>query len=195
MTIVDNFVEILGNHSMMYLQGLGMNLLLTLLSCILPVLFGVIWILISKTHIITHRIVKLLSQFWECFTPMIVIVVVYYGVPQIANLIGLHFRLNPLVTCVIGFSICFLGFLPARQKSDYSIIKNILLNTVDLIATVFMWTLTASIVAFPEIVYVTKSIVGMNYRFFETYLIPLVISFAVLAVLKLIKYLLEEFME
>ena len=32
----------------MYLQGLGNNILLTLLSCILPVLFGVIWILISK---------------------------------------------------------------------------------------------------------------------------------------------------
>ncbi len=180
---------------LMYLEGLGMNLLLTALSCIIPLIFGVVFILISKTHIITHRIVKLLSQFGECLSPLVVLFFAYFGLPYaLRSLFGLNATITSFWACTIGFSICFLGFLPARQKSEYSIIKNILVNTVDLISTVFTWSFVASVLGCNEMLNVTRRIVAFTFHS-EYYLIPLAASFVVLVVLKTIKYLLEEFMK
>ena len=188
-------MELLIRYFPFLLEGLGYNLLLTLLSCIFPVISGVIWILISKTHKITFRIVKWLSLFSECLVPIAVICFVFYGIPYFTNSIGLRLTINAFAACVIGFNLCFIGFLPARQNYNYSLIKNILVGTADLSATVFMWSLVASVIGFPGIVNKARHIIGFTFKSFECWLIVLVISFVVLAVLKLIKYLLEEFLK
>ena len=97
-------------------QGLLNNVLITIGSCLLPMIVGIsAYFVCSKNESLT-KLAHLCGVIFESFCPVITILLMYYCVFA-------QTRLNGILVCIIGFSISFLGYMPTRYNSDYSFLR------------------------------------------------------------------------
>ena len=96
--------------------------------------------------------------------------------------------------CIAGFTISFLGFMSARYREDWSVIKNIIVNALNLVLTVFKWSFVASFIAVGDLTYQLRLIVQRSYEG-SIFWLGLIIPFVILFILHIIKYILEEWMK
>lgn len=89
--------------------------------------------------------------------------------------------------CIIGFTISFLGYMPTRYNSDYSLIKNIAVNGIGLVSSIFKWSFCASFVGTVEMLRVANIHLSKTYEP-SSFWTAMIISFAVIVVLELMKF-------
>lgn len=98
------------------------------------------------------------------------------------------------LVCIIGFSVCFLGYFPARFNKDYSVGKNIAVNTLGLISTIFKWSFTAAIIGATELLRSMTMIISRTFEY-KILFAGVLISFLILAAIHTVKLILEEKMK
>ena len=170
--------------------GLLVNLLITVLSSIIPITVGFVLSVASAESEKLSKAGRIFGLVFESLSPLVVLFLVYFGIPQIIGT-----TINSFVVSVIGFSICFIGYLPARYNGEYSPGKNIVVNSLGLLSTVFKWSLCVGYIGCSELLKNARSIIGMNYQFAFTYFLVFLISFAVLLVLEIAKFLAKELID
>lgn len=168
-------------------EGLLNNLLITGGSCILPLMVGVASYFLCDKNKQLSKLAHFCGMFFESLCPLLTIVVLYFCV--LGNV-----GLNPLIICIIGFSISFVGYMPARFSMDDSLLKNLAVNGIGLVSAVFKWSFVTRFIGFNEML-------GYAYmqhaRTYESYYlwIPFVISFGIIFILEIMRFVVKENMK
>ena len=100
-------------------------------------------------------------------------------------------RLNGIMVCIIGFTISFLGYMPTRYNSDYPFFKNIAVNGIGLVSSIFKWSFCASFIGAVEMLRVANIQMSKTYDP-SSFWTAMIISFVVLLILELMKYVAKE---
>ncbi len=167
------------------LEHLWANISITVASCILPLLIGIaVCYVCGRTNALT-KAARIFGIIFESLSPAIMIVLMLYAFPwdKAAD--------ASFWACVIGFSICFAGYLPLRYKPSDSPAKNIVVHSLGLASTVFKWSMCSRLVAGMGL---------LQYGFAEFYknwdmsafVVALVLSFVITLLLEAAKYIAEQ---
>ena len=162
-------------------KGLGNNLIFTLLSCIIPFVCGAFFL-----YAIKKEQTKLLSWgavLFEALCPVVLLTYMCYSS-----------NVPTFFAVVIAFSICFVGYIPARAQESYSQLKNLLYYGLGLFRSVFLWSFCVSIIGGIDLLKATMMVANTRYEF-GILLLPLAVSFAILAVVSIARKAIKDSMK
>lgn len=170
------------------LEGLGNNLLITVLSVILPLAVGtgltVLMHFTKKTPV--PKIFRILAVCTESAVPMLLVLVSYFCWFQNVR--------SALLAVTVAFSVSFLGYMVSRYEPSDSLLKNMTVNGIGLVADVFKWS---TVVGYIGMMDMTKAADFLRMKDYETgyLLIPLAVIGGILLTLYLAKALCKNFMK
>lgn len=169
-----------------FLKGLLNNFLITIGSCVVPMVVGVLTYLYCRKKATVPKYIRLFGIVFESFCPILTILMLVYfifgrAIPSV----------GPMAIAIIGFSISFLGYMLTRYNSDYSLTKNIVVNGIGLFSTAFKWSFLASSVGVVEMLGAFKEYEAFRYTV-KPFWIVFIVSFIVIFILEFMKYIAKE---
>ena len=168
-------------------KALSGNISITLLSCICPIVVGILLTLLCRTHRVVGMIVGWLSVPIECLCPIVLLYVIYFFA-------GSLLPISPFILCVLTFSIAFIGYMPARYVREYSLLKNVLYNALGVIRTTFMWSFCVSVVGQSDLLGFSRQLFGRTYDSLY-FIIPLIVSFLCLLCIEVMRVAIKQFLK
>ena len=168
------------------LEGFLNNVLFTVCAAIIPFLVGVACCAITRRNRIIDRIFSWLSLPMECVCPIALLIVMFFFV--------LPFSRTAFFPVVITLTIAFLGYMPARHVTDWSVWKNMLYHGIGLFSAIFKWTFVVGYIGGTDLLRAATIIRNGTYDV-SVLLIPLAVSFGVLFVLEVARRLIKTFMK
>lgn len=174
------------------LRGFGGNLLITAATVCLLLLPGILLTLLAKKVPVIGKIFGWLSIPFECICPVALILALYLSVQSIFHLRNMQVSTN--LAIILGLTIAYMGYMPARFVPEYSFLKNILYNGLGMISAVFKWSFCAFIIGGQDIIYYARNLMYRAYRG-GYYWIPLVVAFACLLILEVARRVIKQFMK
>lgn len=176
------------NASSLILSGFLNNLLMTVLAALLPLGLG-----IGMTFLMKHVDKKGLR------IPLRVVGAVFYSFAPVALLLYLFFSVirsvsgGGILPVVLTLMISHLGYFMMRFEPDASVGKNIVVNTLGLFSSLFMWSMIAGYIGCHDMVYASNMVRSLTFDAGIT-LTVLAIAFGMLAVLNVPRMILKETM-
>lgn len=165
-------------------QGLLNNILITIGSCLLPMIVGIAsYFVCSKNESLT-KIARICGAFFESFCPIVTIVFLYYCV-------FVQLNANRILVCIVGFSISFIGYMPLRYEPKNSIMKNLVFNTLGLISTAFKWSFAAGMIAVADLLRYANMQMVKTYDV-ASFVTVFFISFVLVFILETLKVIVNE---
>ena len=170
------------------LSGLLNNFLLMFLSSIIPAGIGIGLTLLMKSVgtkgiRLTFRII---GAVFYSMAPIVLLLYLYFFV---AVQIGLS-----ILIIVLALTIPHLGWFAMFFDAEASAAKNIVVNTLGLLSSTFMWSMVSNFIGYRDIVGVSNYIRGMTYNV-SSLLIVLLITVIILAALNVPRMILKEKMK
>ena len=174
----------------MLFTGLGNDFLVTVISIILPLNIGIaLTILMHFTRKSPlPKIFRFLSILTEGLAPTAVLIFSHFCVFSSSN--------SRFIPASVALSLCFMGYMIFRYNEQNSLVKNIVVNGIGLIADMLKWCFC--ILGYVGIINLTKAAnvyAGRTFDYFLPILLLLTISFIILAVLYIIRQICKEFMK
>lgn len=120
------------------------NLILTVFSCILPILVGAVYLPAAKKNPKEKRIAPIIALIPESISPFIMAAMMnflFYSYSRGTRRFFFHYSLLRQILFILSFSICFIAYIPKRENRNYSVRKDLIVNSLGLFSTVFMWSL------------------------------------------------------
>ena len=120
------------------------NLILTVFSCILPILVGAVYLPAAKKNPKEKRIAPIIALIPESISPFIMAAMMNFlfnSSSRGTRRFFWHYPLLRQILFILSFSICFIAYIPKRENRNYSVRKNLIVNSLGLFSTVFMWSL------------------------------------------------------
>lgn len=124
------------------------NLILTVFSCILPILVGAVYLPAAKKNPKEKRIAPIIALIPESISPFIMTAIMaamtnflFYSYSRGTRRFFFHYSLLRQILFILSFSICFIAYIPKRENRNYSVRKDLIVNSLGLFSTVFMWSL------------------------------------------------------
>ena len=167
-------------------KGLLNNCIMVLCACILPLMFGVGLSFLANVNGGLRKLVKTVSNVFESMSFIFLIIILYYCVFWKYD--------SSLFVCIIGLTISHLGYISARLNQNCSIWKNIAVNSVGLLSSLFKWSLCVGYIGTRELCYSLNIIRSTTFEA-NVFWIGLLISFAIIFILRMIRLVLEETMK
>ena len=121
------------------------NLILTVFSCILPILVGAVYLPAAKKNPKEKRIAPIIALIPESISPFIMAAMpnfLFNSYSRGTSRFFFHYPLLRQMLFILSFSICFIAYIPKRENRNYSVRKDLIVNSLGLFSTVFMWSLT-----------------------------------------------------
>lgn len=129
-------------------EALLRNLILTVFSCILPILVGAVYLPAAKKNPKEKRIAPIIALIPESISPFIMAAIMaamtnflFYSYSRGTRRFFFHYSLLRQILFILSFSICFIAYIPKRENRNYSVRKDLIVNSLGLFSTVFMWSL------------------------------------------------------
>lgn len=169
-------------------SGFGKNLLITVLASILPIATGIgLTFLMNAVKSKGLRIAfRLIAVFFYCLAPLALLIILYF-------LLFASIR-NPMPPVVAALTLSHLGYFVMRYDKSATALKNILVNSLGLLSSVFLWSTTVGYVGVIDVVKACTNISGVRYNYSYCW-IALLICFLVLAVINIPRMILKETMK
>ena len=177
----------------MLLRGFGGNLLITAATVCLLLLPGILLTLLAKKVPIIGKIFGWLSIPFECICPIALILVLYYVVLTL----GFHWgniQVTGFIAMILGLTIAYMGYMPARFVPEYSFLKNVLYNGLGMISAVFKWSFCAFVIGGQDILFYARNVMNHTYRS-GYYWIPFLAAFACLIIVEIARRVIKQFMK
>ena len=168
-----------------FAKGLFTNVWMTVLSCILPMAVGVLLAYFGNEKI--RKTLSWVAIPFESICPVIFLMFVCYNVAMVA-----HF--SRVAIAIVAFSICFMGYIPARYSESDSKLKNLVYHGLGLFATVFSWSFCTRMIGVYELLGVANNYANMKYEY-DILLLPLIVAMAILAAIHVARRMVKEKME
>lgn len=182
----------------MILSGLGTNVLIVILSSILPLVVGIgLTVLMHyKRKTALPKVFRYVSILTEGIVPLVLLNMVYYEYPKLVRAVDPSFlHVEPTTAALMALSVCFMGYMVFRYDERDSLVKNLVVNGIGLFADLFKWCF--SIVAFigvDDMIRINSWYLRVTPRF--GVLIPaLIIGMAILIPLYIGRQLCKDFMK
>jgi len=173
---------------MMLIDGFANNLIIMLLSAILPLAIGIPLIFAAHRNQTVGKVFHWISLPFECLCPAIFIVVCAFG----------FFASLPidlvLIPAIAAFTLSFIGYMPARYEPIYSIGKNIIYNTLGLFSAIFKWSFCASLIGAKDMLFSARNIASKTFTP-DSYVIVLIASFAVILLFEIARRIVKQRMK
>lgn len=119
------------------------NLIITVCSCILPILVGAVYLPAAKKNPKEKRIAPIIALIPESISPFIMMAMTsFLFFSRGTKRFFYHYPLLHQILFILSFSICFIAYIPKRENRNYSVRKDLIVNSLGLFSTVFMWSLT-----------------------------------------------------
>ena len=173
----------LSQYMPMLVQGFGRNFLIVLLSMIVPLGLGILFTMLACKKRNIEKVFSWVSLPFECICPAALMVALYFGVFSFVH--------NALLPIVVAFSIAFIGYMPARINRSMSAGRNIAYNALGLFGALYKWSFCVHIVAYQDLFAVANIIRSRTYRM-EIMLVPLLVSFGILAVIEVLRRIIKN---
>ena len=188
-----NNIDLVGSLAEAFMN----NILITAVSCIIPLFVGIVVYCLLKTfeNKTFSRIIRFPSIIFESVCPLIVLFFVYFGIPYISRQLGFRIVLTPTMGTLIGFTICFIGYMPARYNSKDSLVKNWVVNSLGLFSTVLKWSFVSSVIGAPELTNKIQNYIAISFKSFEWWACGLIVTLVVIFIVELLKYIANEVLE
>ncbi|MBO4897889.1 MAG: hypothetical protein J5590_06300 [Clostridia bacterium] len=165
-------------------QGLVFNVFITLLSAILPFGLGVLFTFLCSKDRTSSRIFGALSVVFESLCPIVLLLIMFFCVFKNTR------SVTPAV--IIAMTLSFICYMPARYVSAWGVGKNIAVNSLGLISSLFKWSFCVSWVACKDMLGVANIIRNKTYDSSILWYV-LIVSFVILLILETGKYLARTF--
>lgn len=167
----------------LFLEGFGNNLLITLLSILFPLGLGILFTFLCAKNRTLEKVFHWISLPFECICPLVIIIALYF--------IAIPTTQTALLPVVIGFSLSFLGYMPARFNRSMSAGRNIAYNGLGLVSAIFKWSFCAGYVGYVDLLKASE--VARSRTYIPSYaLIPVVASFIVIAVIEIVRRIIKN---
>ncbi len=169
--------------------GLSNTFILSVVAVLVPLLVGVGFTILNHFTKRTPvpKIMRYVHLPFECLAPIACLGVIYF-------VVGAELNLSAFAALVITFSICYWGYMVVRYNPADSLAKNIAVNGIGLIASVFKWSMISSFVGYMDLFRSANLMFGRTYDS-SVMIIPLLISIGVLALLYVAKNLCKDLMK
>ena len=166
-------------------RGLLFNLLITVGSCIIPIIVGFLIYMSCNNQGRIPSWVKVFGLFFESFCPIVTLCLLYYAVFS-------RFRgFNSVLTCILIFTICFLGYMPKRYSLDLSFKKNFIVNTIGLLSYAFKWSFCITVIAVYDMLARARQSLALRADCLS-FGIAFIISFVIIFILESMKCMTKE---
>ncbi len=172
-----------GEFISLLFEGLFSDFLLTLLSCVMPIAVGIGMSLLLRDNDELKKPVKFVSMFFESLSPAFVLLAIYFCILPAID--------SAFLISVIGFTVSFLGYMPLHANPKYSVMKNLIVNSIGLFQKVFMWSFCAGLIGSMGM-YRAVSLCHISTFAMYPYWIGLLISSVILLACQLARYFAEE---
>lgn len=177
------------NHSAVIAEGLGNNILITVLASIVPAAVGT-----GLTFLVGHVNKKGLRL------PLRIISGVLYSFAPIALMMFIFFNLmasvksSGILPAILAISISHLGFYMMCYDASASIPKNIVVNSLGMLTSAFLWSTAVGYIGGIDVVQACNMI---RARTFDPgpIIYVLLICFGILVVLNVPRMILKEVMK
>ncbi len=182
-------MDIINDLIPMLFLGLGNDLLVTVISIILPLNIGIAFTILMhftrKSPL--PKVFRFLSILTEGLAPTVILMLFYFCVFVTGS---------ALIPAIVALSICFMGYMIFRYDGRDSLVKNIVVNGIGLVVDMLKWCFCIlGYVGIMNIVKAANTYAYRTYSFFLPILLLLIISFIILAVLYIIRQICKEFMK
>lgn len=218
-----DFSRVIQESSLLLLQGLGVTVVISLISIFFGTIIGFFTSLLSISKWKILRFIAGVYVWVIRGTPMIVqAFIVYFGVPQLAQLIDPSFRIGAELAGVITLSLnagaylseIFRGGIAAVDKGQVEAARSLGLSATRTMMKVVLPqaikiaipsmvnqfiitvkdTSILSVIGLADLVNKAKVYVGRSYQFFATYILVAIYYLVVISILMLIsKYVEKKF--
>ena len=173
--------------SMQYLDlmfaGFGNNLLITLLSIVFPLGLGILFTFLCGKNRTLEKVFHWVSLPFECICPIALMAVMYFMVFPFMN--------SGLFPIVLTFSLAFLGYMPARYNRSMSAGRNIAYNGLGLASAIYKWSFCVYIIGYRDL-FAAANIVRSRIYIGTVMLIPLAVSFVVIAIIEVARRIIKN---
>ena len=169
-----------------FFSGLLNNLLIVLLSSIVPIGAGIGFTFAMRA--IKKRGIRILLR---------ILGVLSYALAPMALMMCLFFNLyhlESLTVIVLSLSLSHLGFFLVFYDNGSSAGKNIAVNILGLLSSVFMWSMAAGYIGYGEMLRICN-LYAAKYYVTSYYFPALIAAFAVLLALNIPRMILKERMK
>ena len=180
---MDITFEYLMKYKDTILKGFGTNFLLTLLSIIFPLGLGILFTFLCSKNRTLAKVFHWVSLPFECICPVALMGAMYFFVFS-----NLDSGLFPIV---LTFNLAFLGYMPARYDRSMSAGRNIAYNGLGLVSAVYKWSFCVCIIAYIDLFYAANIVRSRIYQGIVM-LIPLAVSFVVIAVIEVLRRIIKN---
>lgn len=183
-----NALQVILDNAPMLFRGYMMNILITVVACIIPLAIGIPLTIPSKFSSIVSKIFSFVSLPFECISPLLFsALLLYFIVPSTS-------RSLMWVVFAFALSTSFLLYMPAHFQSEYSMLKNILYNGLGLIQGIFLWSFTASFFGIMELMRSASNLFSFTFNGVG-WVVPFAVAFATLFVIGLARRVIKNFMK
>lgn len=165
-------------------KGLLNNFLITGCSCILPLIIGLAMYFICVKNKNLCKVAHFFGMFFESICPLLTIMIMYFCVLR-------KVQLNPLLVCIIGFTISFIGYMPTRFNKKDSLIKNLAVNGIGLISSIFKWSFCASFIGVKDMLGVAKILQSKTFEAYYLW-VPFLVAILIIFILEIIRFVIKE---
>ena len=171
-----------------YFTGLLNNILITVLSAVLPLGAGIgSTFLLNAVKVKGFRIaMRIVGALFYSLPPIVLLLVMYYN--------GVMLRPDPMVSVVLALTVSHLGYFMLMYDPNASAGKNIAVNSLGLLSSLFAWSFAASMIGCRELLSIAK--LGMTATFTTgSIIVALIIAAAALLALNIPRVILKETMK
>ena len=176
-------------------RGLFNNLLITLLSAVVPLCLGVLLTFLASKSRIMETIFSWLSLPTECACPILLMLVLHFSViSDVQRMLPFAFPVPAVVTAILAFTLCFSFYMPARFVRGDSFLKNVLVNGLGLISSMFKWSFCVSFIGISDLVSECRMMGNRMYDY-RYYVIPFIVCIVIVIWLEVGKRLVKQFMK
>lgn len=173
-------------QQLLYLiKGLGTNLLITLLSMIIPLGVGALLCFLARKKPTLATVFRWISLPFEVICPAVLLATLFYAS-------GL--RLPYAFVAVPALTVAYLGYMPARMEEGRSFPKTLLLGALGLFGAIFKWSFCLSIIGCSDALREALRMGAVTYEYALPLLTVLMLSAAVLLVVEVGKRLVRQMM-
>ncbi len=179
----------------MLIKGLGTDLLITILAVIFPLIVGVgLTVLMHFTRkSALPKIFRYISILTEGLCPVCILLMTYFTLPQILQY---SLAIKPAFASGVALSLCFMGYMAFRYDERDSLVKNIVVNGIGLVADMLKWCFgVAFLIGVSDLISAARNYAASTYLFFMPYFSVTVIIFLILAVLYIIRQICKDFIK
>lgn len=164
------------------LKGLFNTAIITVVSCIIPGIIGVVFNSKAENNNSLQAVGKVVGNVFNSFSIIPLLCCLFYVVFKTS--------VNAVIISCIAFSLAYIGYMPAHYNQHDSVQKNIVVNGIGMVSSILKWSPCVAFIGCNDLFSSARIIFSRTYST-VFFVIVLGVYFAILLVINFAKLFAE----